>query len=447
MPRVIVTNHQTNKVRVYEGTPDLVCHQLLFDYPYLRTGVPEWENDLPNLVDHLDSIQIFSAEFEPHDLQKSEAFNAGDLANSQIVSDMMGFDPANTQEFTAAAFLSGTNPSMTPRQAFYLSDGDVELASLRCYGLEVNDKNLEALRAVQRIQNLNKSESEVTPPSTIEAALPEGEDVAQVIQHAFKDKFVFEVNLSGKHSKGSLLAHDNDTGDTWLLKPGSSGVGVAAGAEEEKASSAAREAAFYHIAKELEMYEWYPRAELLLLDGKPVAAMKLLPWTFKNGDHFRKEDPLFIRRTLQPMLADGTLHKWAMIDFIMGNADSHMNNMMMNEDGEVRLIDHGSAFAGPDFDPANDKNSFIPGYLRAWGPDNFKDLPYKERSRYMPRVAEGVAKRLKLWLDSIHGNVISAILHRYGIDPQPTLDRLAKLKGMSTELAVDRAANQLWLTT
>lgn len=444
--RVIVENHVNEKTKVYEGTPELILQHLKFDYPFLRTGDPEYDGDLSNVIDMLDSQQAFSVEIE-HEIAKSQDFDASGLANSQIVNDMMGFDPSNTPEFLAAAFLAGTAPGIAPRQAVYLSDGNIEHAALRCYGLELTDKNLEALRAVKRIRNLNKSETEVHQPSSIEAALPEGEDVAQEVSKAFKDQFVYQVNLSGKHSKGSLLAHNAENGDTWLLKPDGSSPGSAEGVEEEKAPSSSREAAFYHVAKECEMYEWYPRAELLIMDGQHVAAMKLLPWTFKTADHFKKEDPSLVRKTLQPYLSDGTLHKWAAMDFVLGNPDSHSNNVMMNEEGKVRLIDHGSAFAGPDFDPANDKNSFIPGYLRAWGPDNFQELTYKERNRYMPRVAESVARKLGAWLNGIHAETLAAILYRYGIDPQPSLDRLAKLKGTALEMPVDRALTQLWLTT
>lgn len=443
--RVIVTNHTNNKTKVYEGATDLICRHLKFDYPFLRTGDVELDNDLPGLMDTLDTNQMFSVEVE-HDIQKTEKFNGDETAQAQIVNDMLGFEPDNTPEFIGAAFLAGVAPISTARQSFYEADGDVEAAALRCYGLEVNDKNLTALRAVKRIQDLNKSEDSVTPPTSIEAAMPEGEDVAQAVTKAFHDRFVFRVNLSGKHSKGSLLAHDDDSGVTWLLKPGSGGAGMAAGVQEEKASSAAREATFYQVAKELELYEWYPRAELLLIDGQPVAAMKLLPWTFKTGDRMKKQDPLLVRNTLQPLLADGTLHKWAALDFILGNPDDHLNNLMMDTEGGVRLIDHGSAFAGSSFDPANDKNSFIPGYLRVWGPDNFRDLPYKERNRYMPRLAASIATRLGAWINSIHSEEISSILHRYGIDPQPTLDRLAKLKTMVMETPADRAINTLWLT-
>jgi hypothetical protein len=444
---VLVENHVNEKTKIYEGSPELILRHILFDHPFLRTGDPEYDGDLSNVIDMLDSQQSFSVEVEHNDITKSEQFDGSGMANSQIVHDMMGFDIENTPEFLAAAFLAGTAPSVTPRQAVYESDGNVEYAALRCYGLELTDKNLQALRSVKRIRNLNKSETEVRQPSSVEAALPEGEDVAQEVSKAFKDQFVFEVNLSGKHSKGSLLAHNNENGDTWLLKPDGSSPGSAQGVEEEKAPSSSREAAFYHVAKEVEMYQYYPRCELLIIDGQHVAVMKLLPWTFKTMDHFKKEDPSLVRKTLQPYLADGTLHKWAALDLILGNPDSHSNNVMMNEEGDVRLIDHGSAFAGADFDPANDRNSFIPGYLRVWAPDNFKELAYKERNRYMPRVSEGVAKKLSSWLNGIHAETLAAIVYRYGIDPKPSLDRLAKLKGLALEMPVDRALTQLWLTT
>jgi hypothetical protein len=119
---------------------------------------------------------------------------------------------------------------------------------------------------------------------------------------------------------------------------------------------------------------------------------------------------------------------------------------MVNKDNTIlALIDAGSSFAGIDFDPANDKNSFVPFYLRAWGPQKFNSLPLKEKLDRMPTVSAPVREQLKDWLDSIHADRLEALLLRYGIHPGPTFQRLAKLKAMATQYPVDVALNRLWV--
>jgi len=135
------------------------------------------------------------------------------------------------------------------------------------------------------------------------------------------------------------------------------------------------------------------------------------------------------------------------LDFVCGQPDRHAQNVMVDPDGEVRLIDAGSAFAGANFNPAFDKNSFVPYYLRAWAPEEgFNGMSPAERLRYLPRVAPHVREDLTRWLDGLDAGMLEAMLREYGIQPGPTMDRLRRLKDMAKLSGPDEAINRLWVT-
>ena len=105
-------------------------------------------------------------------------------------------------------------------------------------------------------------------------------------------------------------------------------------------------------------------------------------------------------------------------------------------------------FAGTGFDPAHDHNSFVPYYLRAWALDeNFNSLPTETKLKSLPRVPEVIAQKLKLWVAGIVPENLRGICERYGINPQPTLDRLQKLQVRVGHLPVDVVIDGLWVTT
>jgi hypothetical protein len=114
---------------------------------------------------------------------------------------------------------------------------------------------------------------------------------------------------------------------------------------------------------------------------------------------------------------------------------------------KIALIDHGSAFAGESFDPAHDENSFVPFYLRAWAPKKFNALREADKLRQMPRLDEDSARVLSHWLSEVNVDKLSALLIHFGIDPQPDLERLAKLKLMASQIPADEAVNRFWVET
>ncbi len=390
--------------------------------------------------------------FEEHVEEPLEKFDSSFLTNPQV-HDQFGFKPENHPAFKAASFLADdvrktlVNPQVL-RSALYQADGDFDRAALMAYGIECTEGNLKALHAVMKIGELGKSEPTPATAKEISAARPEGEDVAEAVNRAFADRFAFEIKLGGKHSAGSMICYDQKTKATWLLKSGTGGAGGAAGAAQDTSNPNAREAAFYHVTREWGISGAFPRAELLIIDGHLFAALQWLGGGYKTLDKREKDEPGTARRVLHSYLHDGKLHQWAVADYILGQPDRHGQNVMVDKDGTVKLIDEGSAFAGNEFDPGLDKNSFVPYYLRAWHVDpSFNKLSVDEKLRYMPRVGQTVARSLREWVDTLSASSLGELLQRYEIDPGPTLDRLARVKSAAASNHLDHAINHLWVTT
>lgn len=230
------------------------------------------------------------------------------------------------------------------------------------------------------------------------------------------------------------------------MRNGNSDPGPQAGVREERASQSRREAAFYHVAEAWGLGHCMPEAQLLLIEGKEYAAIKLLPWSYETMDKVKEKDPGLPRSVLLPYLRSGALHRWAVLDYVLGNPDRHANNLMVR-DGDVKLIDHGSAMAGADFDPAHDQNSFVPFYLRAWATSKFNAMDDEGKLKVMPRLVRQTEDGLRHWLDSLQAQDLDRILYRYGVNPEPAKARLARLKTMATSEPADLAVNKAWATT
>jgi hypothetical protein len=148
-------------------------------------------------------------------------------------------------------------------------------------------------------------------------------------------------------------------------------------------------------------------------------------------------------RALAPLRHDGTLHKLAVLDAVAGNVDRHANNIMIRG-MDLRLIDHGSAFAGKDFAPATDPDTFTPAYLRI-GVPNFEKLAPDKKLAALPRLAPDQAAELGDWMKSIDGDRLATALRTFGIDPEPELGRLRSLIGACRGMSADLAVNCFWV--
>lgn len=439
----VVEHHNGGERREFEGPDDEVAGNLRHAYPFLllRHGPHAKAEDL---VRELDRTQAYTATILDQDLifKSIDSVSAG--VDQGVVGDMLGGFHRHAATFEAAEFLSGRPEVMSIREAMLQADEDPERAALIAYGLEPDASNLEALRAVLKASGrLEKAEEPALPKQAV-AATPNGEVFASMTQRALDRGDAFHVKLGGRHSAGSILAVDQVSQVRLLLKPGSGPVSPIAGDREEAASQAKREVAFSAVARLWGLGDVVPESHLLLLDGHEYAAIQLLPWTFKSMAAVSKEDPGLPRRLFHLYLGDGALHRWAVMDWVLGNADRHAGNIMRRDD-QVYLIDHGSSMAGPDFSPATDRLSFVPYYLRAMAPSDFSQLSPESKLHALPRLHANQASELGGWVQALDEQALSETLARSGVDPGPSVARLRQLKVAVRSTPADLAVNAQWV--
>jgi GNAT superfamily N-acetyltransferase len=395
-------------------------------------------------IDHLNAW-LAANPMAKTELRKTEPNLDED--DAETIGDMHGFMPHLHANFLAAKFLAGkTEPIAFDklRQLLYQHDGDTAAAALNAHGLIIDDANRKALAHVRKLQDLSKHEQQLALKS-VTAGAPEAQGAADDVNAALGHDDIEPVTLNGKHSRGSMLARSSDSGTTWLLKPGSGGTSPASGVKEVAASQSQREAAFWHVAERWNLGEDIPRTDLLLIDGRQYAAIKMLDFRWKNASKIQEQDANRVLQALGRYRESGRLHMWATLDFICGNPDRHGANVMIGGDDELRLIDHGSAFAGAGFDPANDGDSFVPFYLRAWiNAGKFLKMSVDQKLVFMPTVSPEVRGDISAWIQGLDAQVLVDVLGRYGIDPSASLRRLARVKGLRGN--IDQDLNRLWVT-
>jgi hypothetical protein len=144
------------------------------------------------------------------------------------------------------------------------------------------------------------------------------------------------------------------------------------------------------------------------------------------------------------------LHRWAVLDFVLGNPDRHGGNLLVGPESDgyrIGLIDHGSAFAGKSFNPGHDKSSFVPYYLRVWGPDRgWSQADGRQRLGWLPTLHPGTDEGLRAWIQGLKPEVLEAELHRYGIDPEPEAARLRALQeALAGSQSASETVNRFWV--
>jgi hypothetical protein len=356
----------------------------------------------------------------------------------------LGHNPQVDKTLRAASFLVG-NKVKVNEDAFALAlqvhDGDIERAALYAVGLTDSDKNVKALKAVlslgswdeQTPMELTKAEEAPQVPviSSVQPAVPGAEDTADAVGRAVTAGLLQPLKLKGKHAAGATAAKDPQTGYIVLLKPGSGKQSPAAGSRDDKSSQSAREACFYHVAKECGLGNYYPRCDLLIVNAQEWAAMAMLGAQWKGLDEYNRSEDGRGREVLTPYLKRGDIHRLAAMDWILGNPDSHGQNIMTHGDA-VALIDHGSAFAGPGFNPGLDTKSFIPYYLRLFGSRGISKLSPEERVKTLPVLDAETDTYLWDWVDDLKPGVIDSIMKEYGIGEVGRKAVLDRLHGLQT---------------
>jgi hypothetical protein len=444
--QVIVADHYSDTRHHLEGSEDDVRSQLLNLYPHLLT---QYGNScsVDLLVKSLNKSQFCSAKVVPT-LEKRETDQGEDIDMKPFAQHpgpthgQLNTIDKNVEACRAAAeFLAGhacTDKEM--RQALLECDGDNEKAALLACGLSFD--LLKDLRGVLSA-TLKKSEEKVIKFSDVSATTTSSKDFANIVKRANENGEIKPVKLGeGKHTSGTLLARDNVTHQSYILKPGAGKQNPIVGETESGSSQSQREACFYSVATSWGLGSDMPECHILLIDKKEYACMTMLPYTYKNMNDLKAQD-LNLPRRLLSLYNDDTLHKWATLDYVLGNPDRHAGNLMASGD-KVKLIDHGSTFAGVSFNPATDGMSFVPYYLRP-GVIGFNKLSVDEKLRKLPRLNPEIEKSFRKWLLDLSSDIMGHIIMMYGIDPQPEQNRLNRLQSATSYQSADLAILSCWV--
>jgi hypothetical protein len=449
--RLIVADHYENARHEIEGDENDIKSQLLDLYPWLLTKFGP-HCDIKILVNALNKHQATTARIFD-DMAKAERYLAPSHISDGTGMHVIRYDQDdkhgqiattdNQLEACRAAgeFLAGhpcTDKEM--RQALLQEDGDPIMAAIVAHGLPITC--VEDMKAVLETA-LNKSEEEAVRFKDVTATTTSAKMYAEAVKKASDAGEIRHVALGrGKHNHGMLMAKDPETHRAYILKPGSGKQNPILGETESGSSQSQREAAFFAIAQSWGLGEDMPEAHLLLIDGNEYACMRMLPRVFKNFNDLKQQDPDLPRRLLA-LYNDGTLHKWATMDYVLGNPDRHSGNLMASGD-KVKLIDHGSSFAGDKFAPAKDGMSFVPYYLRP-GTEVFNKLSTEDKLRKLPRLNPQNEVKFRKWLLDLSVQTLGNIMTQYGIDSSPERDRLERLQASTAYQNADLAILSCWV--
>lgn len=372
------------------------------------------------------------------------------MAKSEAIQDgVRRLSPEIYRLYRAACAVFAVTPEaddaevLKLRSAMLLNDGDVYSAVLFAVGVDDTEENRAAVRAASGMMPLVKSEGPPVPlDSSVEPLSSTAFDVADDIARHIEDSR--PAHLDGKHSKGSFFV-DTPSG-TWFLKPGAGRQSPIMGMTDDPIPASAREAAFWAVSVDWGLSSDLTRAEWVKINDQPYAAIRFLPAaTYSSLVDEMDDNHAKTYAALEAYRQKGRLWQWGVMDYVLGNGDRHEHNLMISKDGEIKLIDHGSAFAGRHFDPAVDVDSFTPYYLRFSAPDdvNFTTLRPRDKLMYMPDLPTSVQGRLRSWLMSLNPEQLKHTLGRFGINPLPVLARLERVKNAGSDLA--GYLNRLWV--
>ena len=447
--QLIVVDHYENTRQHFLGTEEDIKDQIFNEYPWLLFQFGS-QCPLETLVTALNESQHSSAKLVDSLSKSYEEFrdteSQGDGLHNIRYPQGTRHGQLSTEDFdleacrAAAAFLAGKECSDSDlRNALLETDGDNELAALMAHNLP--ETSLKELRAVL---GASFCKSEIKDNSVrfkeVIAATESGEKFAQIVEAASKYGEIFPITLGeGKHSKGVLRAKDPETYESYLLKPGYGKQNPSLGENETGATQSQREACFYAVASAWGLDDTVPECHLLLLDGKEYACIKMLNSSYKNFNDLKAQDPNLPKRLLS-LYNNGALHKWAAVDFCLGNPDRNAGNIMASGD-KVKLIDHGSAFAGASF---SIKDAFVPYYLRA-GIKQLNKLTVTEKLRIMPRLNEENEALFKKWLLGLSKDILHQLVTKYGIDAAPEITRLERLQAATSYQTAELAVLSAWV--
>lgn len=440
---ITVTDAQTNRVVDLKGPSSHIQRELLREFPWIAAETHVSLKDTLKAISRSQNLFVRVVEAEGAPLAKN--IGRGLRYDSAVIDSMAGYNSRTEQAMEAARYLSSKVPTEEElREAVITADGNPEVGVLIAHGIEPTKENLELLRVIIEGQ-LSKSDKSVHLPKadSIDPFLPIDKDASDAVKRAFDKDMVFSVKLGGKHAKGMFVAWDEQTGETYLVKPGYGKQNPAAGLADGEAGQSQREAAFYRLAEEIGLGQHIPETRLVYMDGSLVAILRLLPWHYEKAQDVKKRDEAGVRRLFHLYMEEGVLFRWAVLDYIGGNVDRHGGNVMIY-DSDVQMIDHGSSMAGANFNPGGDKFTFVPFYLRVFVDTNFKLLPPETRVKTLPLLSNADEQALRDWFYSIDIEAVTQAVAEYGIDPLPIVARYKKLSKNGAHGRLDLAINEAW---
>jgi hypothetical protein len=434
---LIISDHYKDVRHSLLGSEEEIKEQLCKEYPFLNLNSP-----LKDLVQQLDASQIATAVL--HDtFSKSES-------GYHYVKPKLGIDnqsktqhPDEKSYLQAIAMMIGYDlDSKVYRQALLQSDGDIPLACVTAANLDLGH-----IASLETLADYYKQQKYVTPDQAdpvlvdVNPMTPKAQKFCDIIIESAKNKEIEYIKLVGKHSKGTLRV--NSAEGTLLLKPGSGPQNPASGENENPASMTRREACFYTIGCAWGLGDSLVECHGVVIDGNEYAAEQMLSHTYRNCNDINNEDPGKARRLFN-FYNDGKLHRFAFMDYVLGNPDRNAGNVMLSSQN-IKLIDHGSAFSGVDFHPATDQYSFVPYYLRALCPLGFGKMPVEEKLKYLPRVSEDINKDLRFWIDGLSEEIVTDIMGLYGMNSEAVILRLKQIKAALSTQRADLAILTAWV--
>lgn len=266
------------------------------------------------------------------------------------------------------------------------------------------------------------------------------------INEAISSGQLHDISNVGKFTHSSFIAGFTPE-NSWLIKV--EPFGERPGIESvSRGLQTAKETAFYYIANRIFNLGMYtPHAilgEVIQTEDKktPAVAIRMYPQTYVSAVDMDMEKPKSVQGILEKYRRSGDLHKLAIMLYVLGDADSHGNNVL-TDGSSIKLIDHGSSFGDMQFDPAHEKNVFVPYIMRAWG---FKDsMSPDDKYMAMPKIdSEEVEQKVRHWLMSLSKYDMIDLMKKFFLDPQPAVERLEKLQNLAKTMTVDAAINLLW---
>jgi hypothetical protein len=307
---------------------------------------------------------------------------------------------------------------------------------------QVKPSDIKAVKAVSSIKAPHPTPAKA--PVSIVAGSDSAKPVIDAIKRAFGAGRVQTIALGGKHSLGAMYCKDPESGDAFLLKPGSGGQSPALGIREETASQSRREVGFWHVARSWGLGDYVPRAELILFDGKEWAAIQFLDWSYKTVDKDRRIEPAVVVKVFEHYKRQGLLHKWAVLGGVLGDADMHGGNQMVSPSGAIKLIDHGSSMGGPSFEPGIDKKSFVPYFLR-YSVRGWDKMSIESKLAAMPTVSFEHDRAIRRWVLDLSLDGLRSVLEKNGINALPAVGRLQRLQSLDSSSPFCLQLNRLWL--